>query len=477
MKLLTALKFYNLQNPEDLLNSEDIIRASTFSFSISFIIMFLTLFNLDPLVSLIISTIFGLIIGRKIYNFLIVQYKIQFNTFLQYLDLVYQDLLIISKTSSSIFDSIQYISQSNYPIISNYFKSMIEKINLGADPKKLFLEFTDAIGVESFKEKVISILSFDFNRDFILNNDPEFSMELLSKYEHYTKQLETRLTIIITVNIFLPIITITLFSFYFSLNSLYFLILLPFHLSILYILKKSLLKKQIEILGARENNTFKDLITFLILLSNYLKLKNSPEISLIKSLYMLNRKLSPNTSLIINDLFNRGNDLEDIWKNLIVKFERNKQSITLLNLIFKMLRKDSVETGFRLKNVIENILQNKKLIEKRRILIKSMQFKVFLLLGTLTCLIGLITNIIPLMGSFFQVLINSNFIDHLYINDSYLFFIPILISISIIIFFVSYTILNIVEIKKSKFYSISFVIIYLLVYYVTDIIFNFGFII
>ncbi|TFF98802.1 MAG: hypothetical protein EU547_00555 [Promethearchaeota archaeon] len=354
---------------------------------------------------------------------------------------------------------------------------MIEKINCGLDPKKLFIEFMDAIGVESFQEKVLSILSLNFDRDFISNNNPEFSMELLSKYENYTKQLETRLTIIITINIFLPIITITLFSFYFSLNSLYFLLLLPFHLSILYILKKSLLKKQIEILGARQEESFEDLITFLTLLSNYLKLNNSPEIALTKSIYMFDQKLTSNISLIIGDLFYKGNDLEDIWRKLILKFGRNNQSRVLLNLIFKMLRKNSIETGFRLKNIIENININKKLIAKRKILIKSMQFKVFLLLGTLTCLIGLITNIIPLIGSFFQVFINPNFLDHLYINNTYLFFIPILISISIIIFFVSYTILNIVEIKKNRVYSVLFVIIYLLVYYGTEFIFNFGFII
>ncbi|TFF88081.1 MAG: hypothetical protein EU549_03670 [Promethearchaeota archaeon] len=426
-----------------------------------------------PSISFPVSVILSLILARKVYSYPIIKYKIQKSSFLQYLDLVYQDFLIILKSNGTVFDFIKYISESNYPVIAKKFKEMIKNLNYGSDPERLLLNFINFTGIRTFKEKMLFILSSNLKKGLILNDKPEFSLELTTSYQKYTKQLNTRITIITTINIFLPLLSIILFSIYFAVNPFSYLILIPFHFLILYILKKSLLKKEFLLLGALKNNEneFNSLLIFLMLFSNYLKMNNSPEIALIKSIKLINSNsnLSSYQFRLPNELIEY--HLEDFWMKLIHNF-KHYQSKILLKLILRMLNKNSQETGLRIENILDNIKSNRKIISERKIIIKSLQFKSLLLLFILSCLIGLFSTIIPIIGNFFQLIFiyPSNFsMQNEYSLISYL---PLLLTYSSIIISTTIIILNIVRIKKIYHFSIVFFIIYISIFYGSYILVN-----
>ncbi|MHA1269493.1 MAG: hypothetical protein ACTSPY_06855 [Candidatus Helarchaeota archaeon] len=472
-KLLDAINFFNYYNDsQDFLTIEEVGAATVFTFLITFVISNIIFLIYNPLISLLISFIFSLIIARKLYYYLINSYEFQYLNSLQFLDLIYQDFLIIKNSTHSIFDAIEFIANSNYPIISKNFKNMIIRINSGELPEVALLRYVNSVSSYTFRERMINLLSYDMKTDKKVSRNEDFSLELTSKYQEYTKQLDTRMTILISVNIFLPILTITLFSFYLTINNYLIMILIPFHLLLLFILKKNLIKKEFFILGdeSRTAKEFDELILLLSLFSNHLQMNNSPEISLLKSIMTYRGTIKNKLLEISKDLMLNNPTIDEIWNNLINILE-NSQSKVLLKLIRRMLKKSAYETGVRLKNIIDNINFNKKIIKKRQILLKSQQFKVIILLFILSGLMGLMTNIIPLFSQFFLV-INSGIYPELFtLNNDLITLLPILITFSIILFFTSKTITNVIKFKKSLILSVLVLFIYFSIVYLTSMFF------
>ncbi|TFF89352.1 MAG: hypothetical protein EU549_00915 [Promethearchaeota archaeon] len=472
-KLRKALHFFNYYNDKKLIISSENVGAGTILiFIISLILTNLCLIFFNILISLLISFIFALIISRKFYYYIINYHKIRYLNSLQFLDLVYQDFLIILNSTNSIFDAILFIANSSYPIISKDFKDIVKAINLGEKPETLLLNYIDSISNQTFRERMTNLISYNLKTDAKNKKNKEFSTELGSKYQEYTKQLDTRLTILIGINVFLPILTTTLFSFYIAINSYFILILLPFHVFILMLLKKVLLKREFFILGANDtdSNEFNELILFLSIFSNQLMMNNSPENSLIKSLKIYKGEIQEILDNTIFDLLMMDYHIHKVMDNLIDNLKSN-QSKVILNLTNRMLKKDSKETGYRLNNIIDNIQSNRKIVEKRNILLKSQQFKVLILLFILSGLMGLMTNIIPLFNQFFQVFMGQEFTEITLTENSFFDLVPIILTFGVILFITSKAITSAIKFKKSYFYSIIVLFVYLLIVYGTSLFF------
>jgi len=290
-KLNQAVLYYNYNNEDDRhIFSINVVNASIIVFLLIFFSIFLALSYINLYYAILIGLTFSILISKKIYYYLIVQFNLEFESYLQFLDLVYQDLLIIIKSTGTLFDFFQYVSNSSYPIISEQFRYMLKKINMGESPEDLLLNYLNIIPNETFRENILSFLSSNQISNSYFKELPEFSLEIGYKYEKYTSQLDSRLTALITVNIFLPILTMILFSFYASTIPFLYLILIPSHITLLLIMKNLLIKKGVEILGTElqhDAKEFNTLTNFLILFSNNLRQMNSPERAMYNSLILI----------------------------------------------------------------------------------------------------------------------------------------------------------------------------------------------
>ncbi|MBD3227200.1 MAG: hypothetical protein GF329_03345 [Candidatus Lokiarchaeota archaeon] len=473
-KLQTALNFYNYYNDKKpMVYSGDVGAGTILIFLVSVILTNLVLIFINLFLSLLISIILALIVSRKFYYYIINYYKMRYLNSLQFLDLVYQDFLIILNSTNSIFDAILFIANSKYPIISKDFENIVHMVNMGETPETVLLEYVNSISNQTFRKRMTNLLSYDLKVDNKNLEDKEFSMELSSKYQEYTKQLDTRLTILIGINVFLPILTTTVFSFYVAINNFFILLLLPFHIFILMLLKKVLLKREFFILGDDDNgsNEFNELILFLSIFSNKLRMDNAPENALIEALSIYNGDIKEILKKSISDLIMDNYAIHQVFNNLIHNLKSNQSKI-ILDLTNRMLEKDSKETGDRLANIIDNINLNRKIVEKRNILLKSQQFKVLILLFVLSGLMGLMTNIIPLFNQFFQVFMGTEFTEIVFTENTFIDLVPIAFTFSIILFITSRVITQIIKLKKSYFYSFIVLFVYLLIVYGTSLFFT-----
>jgi len=469
-RLIEAIRFYNYYNELDkFITIYDVGAASIFTFILSFIIINLVLFQYNYLMSFMISLILSLVISRKLYYYIINEFEFQYLNSLQFLDLMYQDFLIIKNSTQSIFDAIEFVANSNYPVVSKNFKDIVFNINNGESPETLLLNYSRYLPNYTFKERIFNLIGYDMKLKSETQNEHDFSVELSSKYQEYTKQLDTRITILITINIFLPILTTIMFSFYFSINNYLIFLLIPFHVFLLLILRNVLLKKEFFILGAEPNkhSEFDEIILILTLFANNLMINNSPEIALIHAINTYNGPLKDNLEIISKKLLFEYNSIDDIW-SIFYKSINDAQSKILLKLTSKMLKKNSKETGSRLRNIINNINKNKSIIKNRYLIIKSQQFKVLILIFVLSGLMGIMTNIIPIFGEFFKFIsIGEPITFNLSIFDLHLL-IPVLITFSSILFITTIVITKAVKFKRSYFLGFVVSILYFLIVYLIN---------
>jgi hypothetical protein len=346
---------------------------------------------------------------------------------------------------------------------------MIKMINSGERPEKILFKYVNSLPNQTFKERMVDIIDYDNKTPHMNRKNQEFSIELSSKYQEYTKQLDTRMTILIGVNVFLPILTVITFSFYVSLNNYLIIFLLPFHVFLLLILKKTLIKREFFILGEKDftSNEFDELILFLSAFANYLEMNNAPEISLIKAMKTHSEIINGKLLKISSNIISKNYHMDKFWEHLIHNME-NKQSKVLLHLLKRMLKKSSSETGTRLKNIIHNININKQYIEKRKVLLKSLQFKVLILLFVLGGLMGVMTNIIPFFSQFFLIMNNGSFTEITFAQQNIFTLLPIAFTLGSILFITAKIITKAIKLRNSLFYSLIVLLVYLLVMYLID---------
>jgi len=395
--------FYKYQ-----LTSEEIINAAIFCFSILVITSFFLSMVFNSGFYLIVGTCLGYILYYSIKNKVINEYNEEKLIFLKYIDIIFYEFLIILSTTKSIFDSIFFVSLGKYPKISKKFQEMIWRINHGSEPEKELYDFALNQPSEPLKERILSIIATNYDYDVIIEELEKNIIEKETEYQKSTKELDSKLILILGFCTFIPLLLIILILLNgWENNFLLYLFPLFFWLMIKY-LKDSLLKSKFLIFGSFENEIivtskikkkefkleFEEIIRFLTFFGNFLKRGSSLERSLIKTVLVYDGNLKPKLNNLLQQILFENHSFESAWD----KFSKNLsnfQSTQIMNLIKRMLIKDSVETGSQIISIISQLKKNQNLIKKRELIYKSHEFKIKMTSSILGFILGLLTSLAP----------------------------------------------------------------------------------
>ncbi len=166
----------------------------------------------------------------------------------RYADEITQNFIFAFQLSSSIFDALKYVAKAEYPVISDKFKEIIYKVNLGENPHKLLEEFLKKQPSEALRNNLLHIIKtrkVDSHYEEILG--VESHRTLREEYENFTLQVENKIMIVAASNVFLPLILGLGLIFWGLGETPFFIILIPVHLVLSLALKKKLLKKRDEL--------------------------------------------------------------------------------------------------------------------------------------------------------------------------------------------------------------------------------------
>ena len=399
--------------------SQEIYGTASIIFLLSMIFSTLLFISTKSLLILIVGFIIGYFIYNYIVNKLLIEYENEKFVILKYVEITFQEFLIILSTTQSIFDSILFISQGNYPFISKKFRNLIWKINLGANPESALYNFAINQPSVPLKERILSILATNFSQDMIIEELERNLIEKETEYQKFTKELDSKLILLLGFCTFIPLLLLIAIILNGWVNN-YWIFLFPIiYLLLINIAKRKLIKSTFFIFGSYDSENyggnktnikhirseFEELLKFLSFFGNFLKRGYSVEQALINSINRYEGILKMKLKNLVNDILLENSS----FSAALDKFSQNClnfQSIQIINLIKRMLEKDSIKSGNQIISLITNLKKNQNLIKKRELVYESQQFKVQIISMISSFVLGLLASLSPI----FSLAINfSNF--------------------------------------------------------------------
>ncbi len=203
---------------------------------------------LRSLIILPATFIIALLSSSLFYYKIISIYESEARRLTKYADQITQDFIFAFKSSSSLFNALKYVGKAGYPVISDKFKEIIYKVNLGDNPRLLLEKFLETQPSETLRNSLLSIIrnqSLDPSYERILG--VESHRVLREEYENSTAQVENKIMIVAASSVFLPLILGLALIFWGFGETPVFLILIPVHLILSLVLKRRLLARRDEL--------------------------------------------------------------------------------------------------------------------------------------------------------------------------------------------------------------------------------------
>ncbi|MFW9772247.1 MAG: hypothetical protein ACFFEO_08790 [Candidatus Thorarchaeota archaeon] len=411
-------KLYNI-------NESDISKASFVVFLVFSIIFtafsmifttinFLIIICYSLLLSLILSYKFGLILYNEI------THKESLINSLLYLIKI--DFSLIQKTAKKDSDFclnfIDLIKEYNIPI-SHRFKEVFNNILEGQLPEKeLYGLVTPSYDFDNYLK---TLLINNFN----LISFTDFDHNSLEKeFKIYLKQVESRISILFFIGIFVPIGLCFLILFQ-LINVVITILFVPVFIVLLNLLFRKFVRNQSYLIGLIDNfsslerKKLKEFKIFLRSFASNLKSYTSPEIAFLKS-FIQNKEfitlLKELLTHLTTQLIHFYSPFSDILIRLKSELNGLRYSI-ILDAINKSIDKNSYLTSNKITEIVNLINKHQKLEDKLEIMMKGEKFKIFFFIFLLPIITGAIAGFLPFFTSVMQniELIGTNL--NLYFNN------------------------------------------------------------
>ncbi len=329
-----------------------------------------------------------------------------------YLKLIILDFSLINSLFTSISDKcinfIESISNYNYPI-SNYFKSIIRKIQFGKNPENE-LENLNIIS-KNFQSFINDLVSNNFeDTNLVKINEYSYSEDL---FETFIRSIESKLSIIFFIGLFFPIGSCFLIILQ-EIKSFSLIFIIPLYFIIIRYLSSKFLNEDIKLLGilsSESKNNRREFNDFLLFLKNFaimLSRKTSPELALYyaykKTPKSFQKKLEHPISLLIKNSISIKEMLDSFIFNL-----KSPRCKLILNVIKKMIHEDTYHTANKIWDLLEIISMHQKLEKRKRIIIKGEKFKSLIFIFLLPFILGVISGVFPSFFYYIDLLYNPEF--------------------------------------------------------------------
>lgn len=244
--LIIPCRYYEELNltPEDISAGSKGLAAIVFLIIVSFSLIL----DLSPLLFSSIALLVVYIIHGLLMRFLPLRYAHERLNIEKYADLILNTMLL-ALLAGSTFDAIYFVAKSDFPQVSKDFEKILFQVNNNEDPEKILLDYAQKQPSITLRKHISSLFAInDLETTIELMKDSTQS-EVRNAYDHFTIELDSRLTLSIGITTFLPIFVGLFLILYGFASSPLILFILPLHIGLLYILKNKVLSNRIELVG------------------------------------------------------------------------------------------------------------------------------------------------------------------------------------------------------------------------------------
>ncbi len=407
----------------------DINKATFLTFSVAvpffFLFDFIIIDNLSHLdmsfniqICLLISIMFSTIIAYKFNSYLYNKLKTEEININAYLKLIILDFSLINsfftRTSDKCLNLIESVSNYNFPI-SDSFKSILRRVQYGNNPEEE-LEKID-IASKDFVKFLRDLIIDNFENSNLLKiNDFSYSENL---YETFTKSIESKLSLIFFIGLFLPIGTCFLIIFQ-AFRSFFLILIVPIFFVVINYLSTKLLHENLKLIGILssesriERKEFNHFLSFIKNFAIILSRKKSPEYALYISYKDASKFFQSNIEQSISLLIKNSISLEETFKRLKNALISPRCRL-ILNVLIKMVMEDTFHTAHTIWELLEIIRKHQKLEAQKRIIIRGEKFKSIVFIFLLPLILGIISGTFPAFFYYLNLINKGDFYDSIFL--------------------------------------------------------------
>ncbi|MHA2394300.1 MAG: hypothetical protein ACXAEX_20375 [Promethearchaeota archaeon] len=436
------------------INENDINKASFMVFLLfTFIsIVFSMIFtSINFLIIILYSLILSLLISYKFSLILYSEITKKESLINSILYLIKIDFSLIQKTSKENSDGclnfIELIKEYEIPI-SYRFKTIFRSILEGKPPEK---ELYKLVTPSNDFDNYIKILLINNFNKIIFSDFDENSLE--KEFKIYLKQVQSKISILFFVGLFVPIGLCFLILFQ-LINVFLLIFFVPIFIILLNLIFRKFVRNQSYLIGLIDNfsslerKKFKEFLIFLRSFANNLKSYISPETAFLKS-FVQNKELITLLRELLTSLtthlLNFSMSFSEILRMLKSELNALRYSI-ILDAINKSIDKNSYLTSKMIADIVNVINKHQKLESKLEVILKGEKFKIFFFIFLLPIITGAIAGFFP----FFTLIIQN--IELIGSNINFFFNNPMNLYN---IFFIVLVLLTCISITNSYFLKVA----------------------
>ena len=423
------------------INFEDINKSNFIFFLSAFTLSFLPLLKITKfniVLALGTSVTIALIIAYKSNSIIYQRIKIQEKQLdaATYLIRLYFSLIQNSLSTKSDF-AIHFINMiKDYELtISRNFKNILNLIQLGETPEKLLSELM--LPSKDMNLYLNQLITLDFQPNILINDYTQKTLE--KKFNVFLKQIDSKLSIIFFISLFLPLMLSILILF----HNIFFINLFPILLGYYFLLRslnKRFLKQDFYLIGLlndcskEEKEKFNQFLSFLTTFALNLSKNLSPELAFINSYSDFKSKhaiLRIDFEENVSRILNLAITLEELFHNINYELDSPRYKL-ILKVLIKLLTLDSFFSNKKIFEILKIISKHQKLERKFETILKGEKFKVLIYNFLLPLIVGGVGGLFPIFSQMQKNLLNNIDVLNIILNiDSFIIFIALIISIII----------------------------------------------
>ncbi|MHA1581851.1 MAG: hypothetical protein ACTSYM_05060 [Candidatus Baldrarchaeia archaeon] len=292
----------------------------------------------------------------------------------------------------SVFEALQSISRSKYPIISRNFKEILNKISLGQKPEKQLLHYAFTQPSSDFKIALLTVLNTNEKAIDI----GKYFQEAENEYEKINKEIEIKILLTIIISTFLPLLLTMIYVFW-DYPWLIFTVPLTqllFHVFSIKDYRMFILKRMIT--AGNELSELEECAEFLEVYGKFLGLGYSPERALTKTVEIVSEKTREKLKIIIKRMYSDLVPLRMAWSDFITNFKHPFAMISL-KIVNKMTEKSSKDAGEKILKIAAKLREKAILERKRETLISAQRLKARIITLASALLLGFVASLIPIV--------------------------------------------------------------------------------
>ncbi len=323
-------------------------------------------------------------------------------------DIVFEQFVLVFKAGGTIFDAIELVASSGYPVVSQAFQKMLADIADGTPPETCIREFALAQPSRDMRRYLTAVLAaLERDTDLLqLLAGESFEADMTLRQKNL--ELESRLMVVAALNTYTPLMLVLALALQGLASSPFVVAALPFFLVMGHLLRTRFsrafttyfdLPRDTGIVPPTQRDLmaeYDEFLNFLMLVGERLRLGDVLEVALLEVRDMVapevRRLIDPAIKAVHVDGLSLHEAIETAADRAL-----GRRVAHLLRLLESLVEESAMDAGDSIVRIATRLIKRSALARERDTIISAQRLKVHVLTLTSAAVLGMMASLAPFL--------------------------------------------------------------------------------